>query len=113
MLEQPKSIQLGDILITAELSRRVPRQPNLPAEIQAMRSLAHQFTQNPERMLRHLVNLAVELGNLGTAGVSLVETQPSGEVGFRRVAMAGLLFSHVGECTPRNFSPCGICLEHY
>jgi PAS domain S-box-containing protein len=111
MLEQPKSTQLNDVLITEELYRRVPRQLNLHAENQAMRSLARQLAQDPERMLQHLVDLAVELCAVGTAGVSLVETQPDGETVFRWVAMAGLLASHVGGCTPRNFSPCGVCLE--
>ena len=93
MLEQPKSIQLDDVLITEELSRRSPRQPNLRAENQAMRSLAQQLTQTPEKMLQHLVDLAVELCDAGTAGVSLVEAQPDSEAVFRWVAMAGLLAS--------------------
>ncbi len=111
MSEQPNSIQLEDVLITEELSRRSPRQPNLHAENQAMRSLAQQLAQGSERMLQHLVDLAVELCDAGTAGVSLVETQPDGEVVFRWAAMAGLLASHVGGCTPHDFSPCGVCLE--
>lgn len=110
MLEQPKSIQLNDVLITEELSRRSPRQPNFHAENQAMRSLARQLA-HPERMLQHMVDLAVGLCNAGTAGVSSIETQPNGEVGFRPVAMAGRLASYVGGCSPRNFSPCGVCLE--
>lgn len=105
------AIQLNDVLITEELSRRSSRQPNLHAENQAMRSLARQLAQTPERMLQHLVDLAVELCDAGTAGVSLVEPQPDGEAVFRWVAMAGLLASYVGGCTPCNFSPCGVCLE--
>ena len=111
MLEQPKPLQLNDVLITEDLSRRPPRQPNFHAENQAMRSLAQQLAQTRERMLQHLVDLAVELCNAGTAGVSLVETQRDGNVGFRTFAKAGKLASYAGGCTPRKESPCGVCLE--
>jgi hypothetical protein len=48
----------------------------------------------------------------GTAGVSLLETTPNGEEVFRPNVLAGALAQYVGGTTPRNFSPCGVCLEH-
>lgn len=111
MSEPSKSIQLDDVLITEELSRRSPRQPNLQAENQAMRSLVWQLAHEPDQMLQRLVDSAQELCNAGTAGVSLIETQPSGEEVFRWGALAGALASHVGGCVSRHFSPCGVCLE--
>ncbi|WP_346294142.1 GAF domain-containing protein [Sphaerothrix gracilis] len=112
MSDRPKSIQLNDVLITEELSRRSPRDPNFQAENQAMRSLARQLVHAPEVMLQSLVDLAIELcGNTSTAGVSLVETSAEGEVVFRWVVLAGTLANHLGSYTPRNFSPCRVCLE--
>jgi PAS domain S-box-containing protein len=111
MSEQPPSLHLDDVLITEELTRRSPRQPNLHAENQAMRSLARQLAQAPGQMLQRLVDLAVELCDAGTAGVSLAETQPNGKVVFRWVAMAGDLASHMGDCVPYECCPCGICLD--
>lgn len=105
------SISLDDILITEELSLRSPRQPNWQAENEALRSLARQLVHKPEKMLQSLVKMAVELCKAGTAGVSLIETQPEGKAVFRWVAMAGILASHIGGGTPRNNSPCGVCLE--
>ncbi|ACB50536.1 two-component hybrid sensor and regulator [Crocosphaera subtropica ATCC 51142] len=111
LLDRFMSVQLDDILITKELSLRSPRQPNLQAENQAMRSLAQQLAHEPKTMLQSLVEMAIELCDAGTAGVSLVETQPEGKEVFRWVAMAGTLASQVGGYTPRHFSPCGVCLE--
>ncbi|WP_346293186.1 GAF domain-containing protein [Sphaerothrix gracilis] len=111
MSEHSEPIQLGDILITDELARRSPRQPDWQAENQAMRSLAWQLAQASEQMLQRLVELAVELCEAGTAGVNLSETQPDGKVVFRWVAMVGHLASYMGDCVPYECYSCGICLD--
>lgn len=106
-------VTLDDVLITEELSRRPAREPNWRAENEALRSLTRQLVHDPEVMLQSLVEWAVDLGDRSpvTAGVSLVETNADGEEVFRWVALSGTLASHVGGCTPRHFSPCGVCLE--
>ena len=111
MSEHCESIRLDDILITDELARRLPREPNLLAENQALRSLAQQLARAPEQMLQRLVDLAVELCEAGTAGVSLSETQSDGKVGFRWVAMAGELAHCMGGYIAYECCPCGACLD--
>jgi PAS domain S-box-containing protein len=108
---QPETITLDDILITEELSRRSPRSPNLLSENQALHTLARQLVNQPETMLKSLVDIALDLCCAGTAGVSLLETTPDGEEIFRWNVLAGALAQYVGGTTPRNFSPCGVCLE--
>jgi PAS domain S-box-containing protein len=109
---QPETITLNDILITEELSRRSRRTPNWQAEAQAMQSLARQMVQDSESMMQNLVEIALELCQAGTAGLSLPETTTDGEEIFRWNVLAGTLAQYVGGTTPRNFSPCGVCLEH-
>lgn len=113
MPEPPEPIPISDVLITDELDRRSPRQPDWQAENRALRSLASQLVHEPEVMLQSLVDLAIELcdGEPVTAGVSLVETEPDGKEVFRWVALSGTLADQIGGCTPRHFSPCGVCLE--
>ncbi len=41
----------------------------------------------------------------------MLEPTPDGGQQFRWVALAGCLASHIGGTTPRNFSPCGECLD--
>ncbi|MEB3355887.1 MAG: PAS domain S-box protein [Synechococcales bacterium] len=109
---QPGDVTLDDVLITEELSRRPAREPNWRAENEALRSLTRTLVHDPEVMLQSLVDFALKLcdGGPATAGVSLVEKHPNREDVFRWVVLSGTLASQVGGCTPRNFSPCGVCL---
>ncbi len=103
-----KTVKLDDVVITKELSRRSPRPTNLQAENQAMRSLARQMAGDSKTLLQTLVEIALELCQAGTAGVSLLETSDQEEV-FRWSELAGR-FRHDGTI-PRDFSPCGVCLD--
>ncbi|MEC4806221.1 MAG: ATP-binding protein [Jaaginema sp. PMC 1079.18] len=106
--------RLDEVLITEALSRRTPRPPNLQAENEAMRSLVRQLVQQSEAILQHLVELAVELcdlGNTGTVGISLVETQPDGETVWRWVAIAGTLATPREPYPLEQYNPASVCLE--
>ncbi|HEU5067538.1 MAG TPA: PAS domain S-box protein [Sphingomicrobium sp.] len=100
-----------DLLITESLIIRPRRHSNLLAEIQAMQELARCAATQPNELLDRLVVLAVQLCDAGSAGISLLEETPEGETIFRWVAVAGSFSSYVGGFTPRNHSPCGICLD--
>ncbi|AFZ31248.1 multi-sensor signal transduction histidine kinase [Gloeocapsa sp. PCC 7428] len=107
---QRETVTLDDILITEELSQRPDRLPNLLAENQALHTLARQLVHQPETMLQTLVDMALDLCSAGTVGVSLLEATADGEV-FRWTVLAGTLAQSVGGTIPRNFSPCGVCLD--
>ncbi|MDZ8108558.1 MAG: PAS domain S-box protein [Nostoc sp. DedQUE12a] len=111
MSETLPSLTLDEILITAALAQRSPRTSNLQAEIESLHLLARQLAQQPQMMLQALVTAAQELCLAGSAGVSLLEVTPDGEEIFRWSALAGALAGREGETTPRNFSPCGTCLD--
>ena len=102
---------LEDIITTEALARRVPRQPDLRAENDAFHGLARQMANRPEGLLQALMQAAVRLCRAGSAGVSLLEPTADGEEVFRWVALAGVYEGHVGGTTPRDFSPCGTCLD--
>ncbi|MDF5717077.1 MAG: ATP-binding protein [Rhizonema sp. NSF051] len=109
--DEQKQINLEDVLITSELSRRSPKIPDFQAENQALHTLARQLAESPETMLKTLVAIARDLCQAGTTGVSLLEVSSSGEEVFRWVAMAGELAQYEQATIPGNFSPCGVCLE--
>jgi len=81
----------------------------------ALRRIAASTGEEPYAVLQGLLSAAVELcgggADTSTAGVSMLEPAPDGGEQFRWVALAGCLASHVGGTTPRNFSPCGECLD--
>jgi hypothetical protein len=108
---QSESVTLNDILITDELLGRSPRSANWQAEAQAMQSLARQMAQDSKSLMQTLVDIALDLCQAGTTGISLLETTPNGEEIFRWNFLAGTLAQYVGGTTPRNFSPCGVCLD--
>jgi PAS domain S-box-containing protein len=106
-----QSITETDVRVTAELASRPTRQPNLAADIQALQLLAQQLMDNPQVMLKTLVEIVLDRTQAGTAGVSLLETPPNGESVFRWVAIAGALADLEQTTIPVDFSPCGTTLR--
>ncbi|MBA2301684.1 MAG: GAF domain-containing sensor histidine kinase, partial [Acidobacteria bacterium] len=102
---------LDDIVRTALLLERHSPPRDIGAEHEALIDLIGQAATAPSLLLQRLVDLAVELCDAGSAGVSLLEPglQP-GKGLFRWVAMAGEYRGYAGRVTPEGFSPCGACL---
>lgn len=109
-LSSPDEVTEADVLITAAIATRPAREPDLAAENQALRTLAQYLTEQPQILLKTLVNLALDLCQADSVGVSLLETLPNGEPVFRWVAIAGVLAALENTTIPGNFSPCGTTL---
>jgi GAF domain-containing protein len=109
-IAQPAAV-IEEILITDELERRLVRQHNAALENEVLHGLLRIMAQEPGRVLHELAAKAVLLCEAGSAGVSLLEVTPEGERIFRWVALAGAFEKYIGGHTPRNWSPCGTCLD--
>jgi signal transduction histidine kinase/ActR/RegA family two-component response regulator len=96
---------LEEIDIRAELASRPHRPPDYERERRALALLAREMAENPRNMLQKLVELALELCDAGTAGISLLE----GDV-FRWEALAGVFAGARNSTMPRDASPCGTCI---
>lgn len=107
----PTAIDLGTVVVTAQIHERPPRQVDLQRENAAFRELAGHFSSEPDTFLQRLVEITMKLCDADTVGMSVEQTADHGEGIFRWVAMAGDLKHMVGGTTPRNFSPCGICVD--
>lgn len=105
------SISLDDVLITSELRKRAPRRSHLQTAASALQELAQQVEKRPSHVLPRFVELARKLCKAGSAGISVYETQPDGAGIFRWNSLTGKAAPFSGETTPRDFSPCGICLD--
>lgn len=99
-------MRLEDILITDELSGPSKRLPNYQKEVETLYKLAT-VNNSPDELVNALLQAAIDLCCAGTAGLSLLETPEL----FRWTNLRGRLANLVGGSTPRNFSPCGICLD--
>lgn len=105
-------VPLEAVLLRDELGMRPIRRPDVDAENAAYLMLADELHAGPERLLQSLMDAAVSLCGAGTAGVSLLERVDDGPGVFRWTVLSGCLASAINGTTPRDFSPCGVCLDH-
>jgi two-component sensor histidine kinase len=107
------TLQAEDILITHNLYRRHARPAPLEAELKAFHDLSTLMASDPTAAIQRFLEVALELcPAAGSAGLSEM-VEEGGERLFRWTAMAGAFAPYVGGSTPRDFSPCGLCLDNY
>jgi two-component sensor histidine kinase len=99
---------LAEVFITDELQRRTPPDPDYLREKLALQDLARQMSDHPNQVLPRLVKLAMDICGAESAGISILEPQSEQ---FRWFALTGILATFEGATTPRNNSPCGVCLD--
>ena len=99
---------LRDLLTDREFTLRARKARNANRESMALRRLSRLFAESPETVLQALVDTAVEFCGAESAGISLEE--PEGGT-FRWIVVAGSFARYLGGRTPRNYSPCGTCLD--
>jgi signal transduction histidine kinase len=97
---------LKDILVTAEVWARTARVPDHHAENIALAGLADALIQDPGSIYQRLVDAALALTGAESAGLSLLDTDPSEPV-FRWIATAGGFAEYLGTTMPAKSSPCG------
>lgn len=94
--------------ITEALHRRAPADPDYLREKLAIQDLASQMAEHPKDVLPRLVLLAMNICGAASAGVSILEPRDNQ---FRWFGLQGLLSSFEGSTTPRDDSPCGVCID--
>jgi signal transduction histidine kinase len=108
----PSPLTVDDLLVTEQLvKRRARRRSSNRANVSALQVLSREIAKNPSDPLPRLVGLAQELCGGGSAGISVYEPELEGPGIFRWTALTGKAAQFNGETTPRDFSPCGICLD--
>ena len=99
---------LQSVIATAELGRRASRAPDYAAESGILASLVQGMAHSPELILESLAQAALTSCRAGSAGISLIEEDGTQ---FRWRALKGELAPHLGDTTPRAFSPCGTVVD--
>ena len=103
----------ADLLVSDRLRTRLARAGDLRAELEAFRELSVLTARDPGGAVQRFLELAIELcPAAGSAGLSELELTSEGIPVFRWTALAGEFAPYVGGTTPRDFSPCGLCLAH-
>jgi two-component sensor histidine kinase len=101
-------IPVAHTLVTDQLLCRAAASPDYLSEKLALQDLARYMSDEPSKVLPRLVQLAMELCGAGSAGVSILEPETNQ---FRWFGLSGILSVFEGEKTPRDNSPCGVCLD--
>lgn len=105
------ALQVKDVFITDELALRPVAAADYLREKLAIQDIARHMAEHPADVLPRLVSLAMEICQADSAGISLFEPQEGGPGIFRWHHLVGILQRFDGATTPRDFSPCGICLD--
>lgn len=112
MNPEPAQIDTGmhlrDLLADEEFTRREPKPRDPNRESLAIRRLSRLFAEKPESVLQALVDTAVEACGADSSGISLEEPDNGT---FRWIVISGSFAPYLGGRTPRNYSPCGTCLD--
>lgn len=107
----PPGISLADVVISDRLlTRRIHTAPPR-TEIQAIYDLSNLLAQDAALVLKRLAQMAIELCNAGSGGISILEAGDDGTERFRWRALTGELERYEGGETPRDWSPCGQSLK--
>lgn len=106
------SIPPADLYITAELHRRVPDRADHLGEKLALQDIGAQMLDRPEQLLPRLVERAMRMTGAASAGISALETGEGAGL-FRWRDLRGKLAPFEGATTPRDYSPCGVCLDRF
>lgn len=109
--DDPPSIAPCDLLDTEALRQRPTRSNSRIAQLRAFHDLSKLIMSSPEAAVQRFLDLAVELCDAGSAGWSRLGHNDAGNEVFWWDALAGEFSPFVGSTTPRNFSPCGLCLD--
>lgn len=97
---------VDDVIATSQLLARKSRPANYKAENEALTALVQVMSETPDLVLQKLADTALNLCGVGSAGISITETENGKEI-FRWRATAGRYTEYLGGTMPRDFSPCG------
>lgn len=101
----------GELLTLRALLPHSTRPPDLPARLAAFCELSAVLANDPRQAITRFLEIAIRLCAAGSAGLSLLRSDHAGQAVVRWERVSGSLASHEGIDTPRDSSPCGLCLD--
>jgi len=104
-------VQPAGAIVTVPLEDRPHRMPDFAAESAAMHRLAQALTASDDAVLQTLADIAVDLCDAGSAGISLFEQGADRKGLLRWVAISGDCAASVNTTVPADNSPSGMALE--
>jgi hypothetical protein len=105
--------EMHDLLWSSEFVRRELKPHADNWEQQVFKRLSPHLSSSSTAMLQELTKIAVDYCGADSSGISLEE--PDEKIGqhFRWIAVAGSFEKYLHGTTPRNFSPCAVCVDRW
>jgi hypothetical protein len=110
-LDNNTDVEVLDLRSNTEFLARPCHQRDALAQLAGMQRLARAFTENADGVLQELSDIAVQLCDAESAGVSLEIIGPEGQQLFQWVAISGVYSSFLNATVPYDWMPCGVCLD--
>lgn len=101
-------MEMMDLLTNSGFAERGIQHRNANRESVALRKLSRLLVESRESVLQELVDTAVDSCGADSAGISLEE--PANGT-FRWIVVSGSFAPYLNGRTPRDYSPCGTCLD--
>jgi GAF domain len=109
-LEQ-NGLEVVDLTTDEVFRARRLHSRNATVQLAGVRRLARAFVDDPESILQHLVESAIDLCGADSAAISLVKEDGTDQEFYHWVASAGVYRGFLDAMLPRQPSACGVCLE--
>jgi hypothetical protein len=110
-LDHNTGIEIIDLKESAAFRSRDRHERAFSTPTQSLLRLSRIFATPPSRVLQELSDVAAQLCEADSAGVSLEDVDPSGIAVFRWAATSGEYSRYLNAMLPRVWMPCGVCLE--
>jgi two-component sensor histidine kinase len=98
------------VFITDELLKRPPRRGDAGRTKEALQALAARMVDDPADVLPHFVDLAMNLTQGVSGGLSVYDAETAPDI-FEWRHLRGTLARFETATTPRDHSPCGVTLD--
>jgi hypothetical protein len=110
-LDHNTGVEVLDLQSNTEFLARPSYPRDALTQLAGMQRLAHAFTENPDRVLQELSDIAIQLCGAESAGISLETFGPEGQRLFQWVAISGVYSPFLNASVPYHWMPCGVCLD--
>jgi signal transduction histidine kinase len=104
-------LEVIDIPSDAQFSARRLHVRDASVQLAGLQRLARAFVDTPDTILQELVQVAVDLCEADSAGISIERESPTDHEFYEWVAIAGNYSGFLNAILPRYPSACGVCLE--
>ncbi len=104
-------LEVFDLRDDAAFALRKLHPRDAARQMSGLQRLSRAFVESPDTILQELVNIAIDLCEADSAGISVIKPDATEESFYNWVAAAGNYEPFFNAMLPRYPSACGICLE--